>query len=67
MFGRDENGRHIAAKLALVAVMAGLLGACEGITPVKSAPASMGPQEMDPSNPGIVSGDDGSITLYERK
>jgi hypothetical protein len=43
------------------------LGACQGITPVKSAPAAYGPQEMDPSQPGLLSGDDGAIILYEKK
>ena len=67
MFGQDRDGRRRAAKLALLAVMAGLLGACQGITPVKSNPAALGPQEMDPNAPGVLSGDDGSITLFERK
>ena len=67
MFGRDHGMRRNAAKLALLAVMAGLLGACEGITPVTSAPASNGPQEMDPKAPGVLSGDDGQIILFEKK
>ncbi len=66
MFGRDDMRRH-AAKYALLAVMAGLLGACEGITPVKSAPAAYGPQEMDPNAHGVLSGDDGQIILFEKK
>lgn len=67
MFGRDHDLRRDAAKLALLAVMAGLLGACQGITPVKSAPAASGPQEMDPNAPGVLSGDDGQIILFEKK
>ena len=67
MFGRDEDRRRNAVKLALLAVMAGLLGACQGITPVTSAPASTGPQELDPKAPGVLSGDDGAIILYEKK
>ena len=67
MFERDHYLRRNAAKLALLTVMAGLLGACQGITPVKSAPAASGPQEMDPNTPGLLSGDDGQIILFERK
>ena len=67
MFGRDHGMRRDAAKYALLAVMAGLLGACQGITPVKSAPAAYGPQEMDPNAPGVLSGDGGQIILFEKK
>jgi hypothetical protein len=67
MFGRDENKRRSAAKLALLVVVMGALAACQGITPVKSAPAANGPQEMDPNQRGLLSGDDGAIILYDRK
>jgi hypothetical protein len=67
MFGRDHDMRRHAVKFALLAVMAGLLGACEGITPVKRAPAALGPQEMDPNAAGVLSGDDGQIILFEKK
>ncbi len=66
MFGRVDMRRD-AVKYALLAVTAGLLGACQGITPVKSAPAASGPQEMDPNTPGVLSGDDGQIILFEKK
>ncbi|MEI9987862.1 MAG: hypothetical protein WDN69_34955 [Aliidongia sp.] len=56
-----------AAKLVVLAGLVGLLGACAGIKPVTSAPASTGPQEMDPNQGGVLSGDQGSITLFERK
>jgi hypothetical protein len=67
MFGQDHGMRRHAVKFALLAVMAGVLGACQGITPVKSAPAAYGPQEMDPKAPGVLSGDDGAIVLFEKK
>jgi hypothetical protein len=67
MFGQDHDRRRYAVKFALLAVMAGLLGACDGITPVTSAPAANGPQEMDPKAPGVLSGDDGQIILFEKK
>ena len=66
MFGREDMRRN-AVKYALLAVTAGLLGACQGIPPVKSAPASVGAQEMDPNGHGVLSGDDGAIILYEKK
>jgi hypothetical protein len=56
-----------AVRLAVLVGLLGVLGACEGITPVTHAPAATGPQEMDPNAPGVLSGDDGSITLYEKK
>ena len=59
-------GRRAVRLAVLVGLMVGL-GACQGITPVKSNPAAGGPQEMDPNQAGVLSGDDGSITLFERK
>jgi hypothetical protein len=56
-----------AVRLAALAGLVAVLGACEGITPVKSAPAASGPQEMDPNAPGVLSGDDGQIILFEKK
>jgi hypothetical protein len=53
------------ARLVLLVGLAGLLSACAGVTPMTSYPA--GPQEMAPSTPGVLSGDDGGFTLYERK
>jgi len=55
-----------AVKLAVLGGMIGLLGACAGVTPMTHYPTAGG-QEMDLSQPGVLSGDDGSITLYERK
>jgi len=56
-----------AVRLAALAGLVAVLGACQGITPVKSAPAASGPQEMDPNAPGVLSGDDGQIILFEKK
>jgi hypothetical protein len=56
-----------AVRLAVLAGVLAVLGACQGITPVTSNPAATGPQEMDPNAPGVLSGDDGAITLYEKK
>ncbi len=55
-----------AVRLAVLAAMTGLLGACAGVTPMTHYPTPGG-QEMDPTQPGVLSGDQGSITLYERK
>jgi len=52
-------------KLAVIAGLAGLLGACEGVTPMKSYPVPQA--EIDPSKPGVLTGDDGAIILYEKK
>jgi|GEM_PF-6596736 hypothetical protein len=54
-----------AAKLAVIAGLVGFLGACEGIKPMNSIPIP--DSELDPSKPGIFSGDDGAIILYEKK
>ena len=59
-----RTGRR-AARLAVLAVLTGILGACDGVTPMKTYP--MPAAEMDPSKPGLLSGDEGSMTLYERK
>jgi hypothetical protein len=56
-----------AVRLAALAGLVAVLGACQGITPVTSAPAANGPQEMDPKAPGVLSGDDGQIILFEKK
>jgi len=63
---QDSVGRR-AARLAVLAGLVAMLGACEGITPMKTAPAATGPQEMDPNAPGVLSGDEGSIVLFEKK
>jgi hypothetical protein len=60
-----KMGRR-AVRLAVLAGMTGLLSACAGVTPMTHYPTTGG-QEMDLSQPGVLSGDDGSITLYERK
>ena len=52
-------------RLARLAAIAGLLAGCSGVTPMKSYP--MPGSELDPDKPGLLSGDDGAITLYERK
>jgi hypothetical protein len=56
-----------AVRLAVLAGLVAVLSACQGITPMKSAPAAGGPQEMDPNAPGVLSGDQGSIVLFEKK
>ena len=56
-----------AVRLAVLAGFLAVLGACQGITPMKSAPAAGGPQEMDPNAPGVLSGDQGNIVLFEKK
>jgi hypothetical protein len=63
---KHSVGRR-AVRLATLAGLLAVLGACQGITPVKSAPAAAGPQEMDPNQRGLLSGDDGAIILYEKK
>jgi hypothetical protein len=68
---RPERGaimsilREGSGRLALLAAVAGLLAACGGVTPMKSYPVPG--SELDPSKPGLLSGEDGAITLYERK
>jgi len=54
-----------ALRFALLAAVAGLLAACAGITPMTNYPVPN--SELDPSKPGLLSGDDGVITLYEKK
>lgn len=57
--------RKGCGRLALLAAAAGLLAACAGVTPMKSYPVPG--SEIDPSKPGLLSGDDGAIVLFERK
>ena len=64
---QQHSVRRRAVRLAVLAGVVAMLGACQGITPVKSAPAAYGPQEMDPNAPGVLSGDQGSIVLFEKK
>jgi hypothetical protein len=63
----DELG--FCRKILAAAVLVGLsmtLGACGGIKPMTSYPVPG--SEMDPTNrPGLISGDDGAIILYEKK
>jgi hypothetical protein len=54
-----------SGRLALLAAIAGMLAACSGVTPMKNYPVPE--SELDPSKPGLFSGDDGSIILYDRK
>jgi len=65
MYDHDCRTGQRAMRLAVLAMLAGLLGACAGITPMKSYPLPAA--EMDPNKPGLLSGDDGAMTLYERK
>jgi hypothetical protein len=58
------TGRR-AVRLAVLTILVGLLGACNGVTPMKNYPTPGA--ELDPDKPGLLSGDDGAITLYERK
>jgi len=57
--------RRRAVRLAVLAGLVASLGACSGITPMKSLPDPEG--ELSHVKPGVFSGDQGSITLYERK
>ena len=66
MLAQERSVGRRAVKLVVLAGLIGLLGACEGITPMKTL-SNTGPQEMDPNQPGVLSGDQGSITLFERK
>lgn len=63
----DELG--FSRRILAGAVLVGLgvaLGACSGIKPMTSYPVPG--SEMDPANrPGLISGDDGAIILYEKK
>lgn len=65
MLGQVHGVRRRAVRLAAVTTVAGLLAACAGVTPMKNYPVPGA--EMDPAKPGVFSGDDGSITLYEKK
>jgi hypothetical protein len=65
MLGQGNRAGRRAVRLAVLAGLAGLLGACAGVTPMTSYPVPG--SELDTSKPGVLSGDDGSITLYERK
>ena len=64
---QQHSVRRRAARLAVLAGLVAVLGACQGITPMKSAPAAGGAQEMDPNAPGVLSGDQGNIVLFEKK
>jgi hypothetical protein len=57
--------RKGSGRLVLLAAIAGLLAACGGVTPMTSYPVPG--SEMDPSKPGLLSGQDGAIILYDRK
>lgn len=52
-------------RLALVVGLAALLGACQGITPMQRYPVPG--SELDPSKPGLLSGDDGAFVIWEKK
>ncbi len=64
---QQRSVQRRAVRLAVLAGFVAVLGACQGITPMKNAPAASGPQEMDPNAPGVLSGDQGSIVLFEKK
>ena len=52
-------------RLALVVGLAALLGACHGITPMQRYPVPG--SEMDPNQPGLLSGDDGAFVIWQKK
>jgi hypothetical protein len=65
MTNRETRAKRRSLQLAVLVTLAAALGACQGITPMKSYPVPG--SEMDPNHPGILSGDDGAFILYEKK
>lgn len=57
-----------AVRLAMLAAVVGILGACDGID-IKptTTPLTVPTQEMRDNQPGLLSGPDGDFVIYEKK
>jgi hypothetical protein len=65
---KNSLGAWRAVRLAMLAAVVGVLGACDGID-IKptTTPLTVPTQEMRDDQPGLLSGPDGDFVIYERK